>query len=97
MKYNFIKSYFISNDDDIVLLSGKNNIAINFNSNLSQKVLSKLHSMNKPYLELEGEEKVIEPAKPKMKFKPKKKKVKINESQKPEAEPKDKTYTERES
>ena len=95
MKYNFIKSYFISNDDDTVLLSGKNNIAINFNSNLTQKVLSKLHAMGKPYVELEGEEKVIEPAKPKMKFKPNKKKVKINESQEPEAEPKNKTYTEK--
>ena len=76
MKYKFIKEYFIDNDNDPVTI-GKHNFEVSFQSEnkLSQKVLSWLYSMDKPYVELEGEKVVKE-----VKSKPiKKKKVKIDE------------------
>lgn len=76
MKYKFIKEYFIDNDNDPVTI-GKHNFEVSFNSEnkLSQKVLSWLYSMKKPYVEIEGEKVVKE-----VKSKPiKKKKVKIDE------------------
>jgi hypothetical protein len=77
MKYTFHKEYFVSNNDEVVMLSGKNTVSVGFNSNLSQKVLGKLYTLGKPYVALEGDGEVIE--KPKPKVKSKKKKVKIDE------------------
>ena len=79
MEYKLIKEYFVSNDDDLVILSGKNTFLVGFDSKLSQKVLSKLYALGKPYVS-DGKEEVIEKPKPK----PKKKKVKIDE---PKEEP----------
>jgi len=75
MKYKFIKKYFVANDDDIVTFNNGNTFAVGFNSSFSQKVLSKLHILGKPYIEAEGEEEEA----PKPKIKIKKKKVKIDE------------------
>ena len=87
MEYKLIKEYFVSNDDDLVILSGKNTFLVGFDSKLSQKVLSKLYALGKPYVS-DGKEEVIEKPKPK----PKKKKVKIDEPK--ESEPEDTTGTE---
>lgn len=86
MEYEFKQEYFVSNDDDTVTLSGKNTFSIGFDSDLSQKVLGKLHALGKPYVSFAGEE-VIEKPKPK----PKKKKVKIDEPKKQPKEAEDTT------
>ena len=75
MKYKFDNKYFLSNDDELVFL-GKNSVSVNFSSNFSQKVLSKLHILGKSYVSLEGEEVIA-----KLDIKPKKK-VKLDEPKK---------------
>jgi|TARA_B110000908_G_scaffold129686_1_gene152440 hypothetical protein len=75
MKYKFDNKYFLSNDDELVSL-GKNSVNVNFSSNFSQKVLSKLHILGKSYVSLEGEEVIA-----KLDIKPKKK-VKLDEPKK---------------
>ena len=75
MKYKFDNKYFLSNDDELVFL-GKNSVNVNFSSNFSQKVLSKLHILGKSYVSLEGEEVIA-----KLDIKPKKK-VKLDEPKK---------------
>ena len=77
MKYKFDNKYFLSNDDEVVFL-GKNSVSVNFSSNFSQKVLSKLHILGKSYISLEGDDVQEEP---KLDIKPKKK-VKLDEPKK---------------
>ena len=79
MKYKFKNKYFLSNDDELVFL-GKNSVSVNFSSNFSQKVLSKLHIIGKSYVSLEGDD-VQEVKKPKLDIKPTKK-VKLDEPKK---------------
>ena len=83
--YKFIKEYFVSNDDDSVKI-GRNSFSVSFSSNLSQKALSNLYQLGKPYVSLEGEDEEV--VKPKPKSKIKKKKVKVDEPKetKPETE-----------
>jgi predicted DNA repair protein MutK len=69
----------VSADDDAVQIAG-NSFTVCFNSVLSQKVLSNLYKLGKPYVSFEGEEKQVEVIKPK--FKIKKKKAIINEPKK---------------
>jgi hypothetical protein len=91
MKYKFDKKYFVSNDNDVVTL-GKNTFSVGFDSDLSQKVLSKLCILGKPYVSCDECE-VVEKPKPKAKPKAKKKKVKIDEP-KEETKPEPTTDTE---
>jgi|TARA_R110000787_G_scaffold118062_4_gene228813 hypothetical protein len=81
MKYKFQKDYFIDNENDAVILLGKYSYQVSFNSILSQKVLSMLFKLDKPYVIIEGEEEVVV-IQPKPKSKTKKKKVKIDEPKK---------------
>jgi hypothetical protein len=78
--YIFIKDYFIDNDDDSITI-GRHSFWATFDSKFSQKALSNLYALGKPYVSFEGEEEEVV-AKPKSKIK--KKKVKIDE---PKAEP----------
>ena len=86
--YIFNKEYFVSNDDDVATI-GKHSFWATFDSKFSQKVLSNLYSVGKPYVSFEDDEEVV--AKPKPKSKIKTKKVKIDEPK--ESEPEDTTST----
>ena len=83
--YKFIKEYFVSNDDDAVTI-GRHSFWATFDSKFSQKVLSNLYNLGKPYVSFEGEEEVVV-AKPNPKSKIKKKKVIIDEPKEPAKEP----------
>tara|TARA_R100001443_G_scaffold111771_2_gene124829 strand:- start:71 stop:382 length:312 start_codon:yes stop_codon:yes gene_type:complete len=76
--YKLDVSWFASHDSDKVTLSGRNTFTVTATGNYSQKVLSKLHSIGKPYVIIEGEE-VVEAPKPKPVKKSKKKKIKVDE------------------
>ena len=75
--YIFIKEYFVSNDDEAVTI-GKHSFWATFDSKFSQKALSHMYNLGKPYVSFEGEEEEVV-SKPKPKSKIKKKKVKIDE------------------
>jgi len=78
MEYKFNKEYFLSNDDDYHQ-HGLHNIQVNFDSNLTSKVLSILHSAGKPYVTLEGDDaEAVKEVVKKVKSKSKKK-AKIDE------------------
>ena len=54
MKYKFIKEYFISAEEESVNIAG-NNVHVCFDSQFSQKVLSNLFVLGKPYVVNEDE------------------------------------------
>lgn len=58
MKFKFNKDYFVSNDNDSVVVVG-HSFEVSFDSKLSNKVLSHLYNQGKPYVTLENEEQVV--------------------------------------
>ena len=58
MKFKFDKDYFVSNDNDPVVVAG-HSFEVSFNSILSNKVLSHLYNQGKPYVTLENEEQAV--------------------------------------
>ena len=58
MKFVFDKDYFVSNDNDHVVVAG-HSFEVSFNSKFSNKVLSNLYNQGKPYVTLENEEQVV--------------------------------------
>ena len=58
MKFKFDKDYFVSNDNDPVVVAG-HSFEVSFDSILSNKVLSHLYNQGKPYVTLENEEQVV--------------------------------------
>lgn len=83
--YKLDRKYFANNENDIATL-GKDTFEVNFNSEFSQKVLSKLHIQGKPYVICEDDEEEVVVVKPQPKAK--NKKVKIDEPKKAKAKPK---------
>jgi hypothetical protein len=57
MKYKFIKDYFVSADADVVQIAG-NTVNCCFDSQFSQKVLSNLYVLGKPYVVFEDENEI---------------------------------------
>lgn len=58
MKFKFDKDYFVSNDNDSVVVVG-HAFEVSFDSKLSNKVLSHLYNQGKPYVTLENEEQAV--------------------------------------
>jgi len=58
MKFKFDKDYFVSNDNDHVVVAG-HGFEVSFDSKFSNKVLSNLYNQGKPYVSLENEEQAV--------------------------------------